>query len=256
MKLNHKVAIITGAARSIGRGIALKFASEGALIVIADILMDKAQEVVEEIKQRGGKAVAFHTDVSQKADVADLVKYTKNNFKAIHILINNAAIIPPSTSIIDMAEEQWDRVLDVNLKGVFLCTQAVLRHMMEQRYGKIINISSIGGIGYPLKGSAHYASAKAGIVMLTKNTAIESGSYGVNVNAIAPGLISTGKHHYISDKKEAEKRKKENLKSIILGRLGTPEDIANLALFLASDDASYLTGQIISCNGGFMRAMS
>ena len=188
MKLTGKVAIVTGSARGIGKAIAMSFASEGAAVVVADILIEQARQVVNEIKNQGGTAIAFKADVANRADVQNLVKNTLGNFKAIHILVNNAGIIRRAP-LLEITEEDWDAVLDVDLKGVFNCTQAVLGHMMEQRYGKIINISSVAGTGTSSGATADYAAAKAGVIQLTKNTAMVAGPYGINVNSIAPGLI-------------------------------------------------------------------
>ncbi|MFC1929361.1 SDR family NAD(P)-dependent oxidoreductase [Chloroflexota bacterium] len=249
MKLAGKLAIVTGSARGIGKAIAMGFASEGATVVVTDILVEQAHQVVDEIKSQGGTALAFKADVANRADVHNLVKSTLEDFNAIHILVNNAAIIRRAP-LLQMTEEDWDVVLDVDLKGVFFCTQAVLGHMMEQRYGKIINISSLFGVGVPQEGTANYAAAKAGVVQLTKVTAVEAGPHGINVNCIAPGLIMTGMTYIGRSKEEVERTIEERAKRSALGRYGKPEDVVKLALFLASDDSNYITGQVICCNGG------
>ena len=170
-------------------------------------------------------------------DVQDLVKSTLENFKGIHVLVNNAGITRRKL-LLELTEEDWDVVQDINLKGVFNCTQAVLGHMMEQRYGKIINISSIGGYGVPHLNMANYESAKAGVIQLTRITAWEAGPYGINVNCIAPGGVVTELQYTIKNKEGAEIFWEESKRRAVLGRLGKPEDVANLALFLVSDDSN------------------
>ena len=257
MKLTGKVAIVTGSTRGIGKAIAMKFASEGAAVVVTSRHIEPAHQVVDEIKNQGGTAIAFKTDVANRADVNNLIKGTLENFKSIHIFVNNAAI-GRGAPFMEVTEEDWDAVTDVCLKGVFNCTQEVLSHMMEQRYGKIINISSVGGVGFPRTDIAAYGPAKAGVVMLTKITAMEAGPYGINVNCIAPGRIpSKSKNTHPQRAKKTEDQKLvesaisgERDERAALGRVGKPEDIANLALFLASDDSSFITGQTICCDGG------
>ena len=248
MRLSDKVAIITGAARGIGKGIAMKFASEGAAIVVTDVLIEQAQKTADEIKSKGGNAIAVKADVTKKAEVQNLVKTTLDNFKALHILVNNAGI-QRNFSIIEMSEEDWDIVLDVDLKALFLCTQAVLPHMMKQRYGKIINISSICGLGVPL--AANYNAAKGGVIQLTKSAAFEAGPYGINVNSIAPGVVLTDILLNVGKtEEEREKAVQERKRLSVLGRIGTTEDMGDLAVFLASEESKHITGQVISCDGG------
>ncbi len=250
MKLTGKVAIVTGSTRGLGKAIAMRFASEGAAVVVTARHIEQAYQVVDEIKNQGGTAIAFKADVASRADVHNLVKSTLENFKAIHILVNNAGITR-HVPLLEMTEEDWDIVLDTDLKGVFNCTQAVLGHMMEQRYGKIINMSSVTGVGSSRVGRANYGAAKAGVIQLTKVTAVEAGSYGINVNAIAPGLIITDITYTGRNKEQAERLIEEVKRETALGRLARPEDIANLALFLASDDSSNITGQVIRCDSGY-----
>jgi len=188
--------------------------------------------------------------VADRAEVQNLVKNTLENFKAIHILVNNAAILR-NAPLLEMTEEDWDIVLAVDLKGVFNCTQAVLGHMIEQRYGKIINISSAQGTGTSgTEEFANYAAAKGGVIQLTKVTARVGGPYGVNVNCIAPGAIVTKIYDSLGTKEELEKFIEGRRKLTVLGRSGEPEDIANLALFLASDDSKFMSGQVICMDGG------
>lgn len=254
MKLAGKVAIVTGSARGIGKAIANKFASEGAAVVVSDINIDEAQQVVDKIKSQRGTALAVRADVATKTDVQNLVKTTLDSFKAVHILVNNAGTTR-FKSILKLTEEDWDAVLDVDLKGVFLCTQAVLEYMMKQRYGKIINISSNIALGGAQEQFASYGAAKAGVVQLTRATAVEAGSYGINVNSIAPGLILTDIYYTFLTKEQFEGRIKYWETASALHRVGKPEDIANLALFLASDDSCHITGQVIRCDGGFTGLM-
>ena len=254
MKLTDKVAIVTGSTRGIGQAIAMKFAAEGAAVVVTARHIEQAQQVVGEIKNQGGTAIAFKTDVANRADVHNLIKGALEHFKSIHIFVNNAGFARPAP-FMEVTEEDWDAVIDVDLKGVFNCTQEVLSHMMEQRYGKIINISSVGGAGFPRTDLASYGPAKAGVIMLTKITAMAAGPYGINVNCIAPGLIRTEMTYPRKAKTEAQKLIQsavsgERDERTALGRVGKPEDIANLALFLASDDSSFITGQTICCDGG------
>ena len=247
MKLAGKVAIVTGSARGIGKAIALRFASEGATIVVDDIRMKQARQTAEEINSQGGKAIAIKADVSIRAEVDNLVKTTLEKFKAIHILVNNAGISRP-VPLLQMTEEDWDDVLAVNLKGVFNCTQAVLGHMEKQRYGKIINISSMAGLGVTDVRLTSYSSAKAGVIQLTKVSAVEGGPYGINVNCIAPGLIMTELSKTFG--KDAQKFIEERTKESVLNRAGSTDEVASLALFLASEESNFLTGQTIRCDGG------
>jgi 3-oxoacyl-[acyl-carrier protein] reductase len=249
MKLKDKVAIITGSGSGIGEGIAKKLASEGAAIVVWDINIEAASSVAQEIKEQGGNALALKADVSRIKEVDDSVKKALEVFGAVHILVNNAGITRHKP-ILELTEEDWDIVLAVNLKGVFNCTQAVLRPMMSQRYGKIINISSVAGVGAPNNNMANYTAAKAGVIGLTKVTAREAGPYGINVNSVAPGVIVTPLIYRFRGKEGGDKLIEGKKKLSVLGRVGKPEDIANLVLFLASDDSSFMSGQVIRVDGG------
>jgi len=249
MKLEGKVAIITGSARGIGEAIAKKFAAEGASVVISALHAEGASRVAREIRETGGQAIAFKADVSQKAAVREMVKKTLEHFSAVHILVNNAGITRRAP-IVEMAEEDWDLVQAIDLKGVFLCTQAVLGQMIEQRYGKIINLSSMAALGTNNPGAAAYAAAKAGVIALTKVTAREGGPHGINVNCILPGRIITDIIFANRTREEAERFLAEGRERSVLGRTGTPDDIANLALFLASEESGFMTGQIIRSDGG------
>jgi len=247
VKLDGKVAVITGSARGIGEAIARRFAAEGAAVVVSAIHIEGAIRVAREIRDQGGQAIAIKADVSKKAQVQELVRRTIVSFGTIHILVNNAGIIRRG-GVLDTTEEDWDSVQEIDLKGVFLCTQAVLPQMLKQRYGKIINLASVAAFG--IKTQASYGAAKAGVVSLTKSTAREAGPYGINVNGIAPGRITTDMIYFGRTKEEADGVIESGKRSSVLGRIGKPEDIAGLALFLASDASSFMTGQIIRMDGG------
>ncbi|MEC0229326.1 3-oxoacyl-[acyl-carrier-protein] reductase [Paenibacillus alba] len=242
--LTGKVALVTGASRGIGRAIALHLAEHGADVAVNYAGSEAAAgEVVAAIEAMGRKAVKLRADVSSFQEADDLVKQTLEIFGKIDILVNNAGITRDNL-IMRMKEEEFDQVIATNLKGVFNCVKAVTRPMMKQRFGRIINISSVVGVlGNP--GQANYVAAKAGVIGLTKATARELSSRGITVNAVAPGFIETD----MTDKLSAEMRE-HMLKQIPLERLGQPEEIAKVVRFLASDDASYMTGQTLHVDGG------
>jgi 3-oxoacyl-[acyl-carrier protein] reductase len=246
MKLIGKTALVTGASRGIGREIALELARQGVDVVVNYAGSEaKAREVVEEIKGLGREAIAIQCDVSNSESVTNMVKETVDHFGKIDILVNNAGITRDNL-LMRMKENEWDDVMNINLKGVFLCTKAVTRQMMKQRYGRIINISSVVGVsGNP--GQANYVAAKAGVIGLTKTSAKELASRGITVNAIAPGFISTEMTDQLT-----EDIQNEMLKMIPLAQFGEPKDIANTVVFLASDDSRYITGQTIHVNGGMV----
>jgi 3-oxoacyl-[acyl-carrier protein] reductase len=243
MNLSDKVAIVTGAGRGIGHAIALKLAEDGATVAVSDILAKEAEAVAGEIKAAGGKSLAVMADVSLAADVTRLVEAAIKACGRIDILVNNAGIARDKL-LVRMSEEDWDRVLDVDLKSVFLCTKAVLRPMLKQRWGRIISLSSIAGVtGNP--GQANYASAKAGVIGFTRTVAREVGSHGITANAIAPGFIETDMTGQMK-----EDWRQEIKRNIPLGRFGTPRDVAGAVAFLASDEAGYITGQVLGVDGG------
>ena len=246
MRLEGKVALVTGASRGIGREIALELAREGASVAVNYAGSEaKALEVVDEIKAMGRDAFAIQADVSNSESVTDMAKETIERFGKIDILVNNAGITKDNL-LMRMKESEWDDVININLKGVFLCTKAVTRQMMKQRSGRIINISSIVGVsGNP--GQANYVAAKSGVIGLTKTTAKELSSRGITVNAVAPGFITTD----MTDKLN-EDVKSEMLKQIPLARLGEPKDIARTVIFLASEDSAYMTGQTLHVDGGMV----
>ncbi|SHJ69893.1 3-oxoacyl-[acyl-carrier-protein] reductase [Caminicella sporogenes DSM 14501] len=246
MNLSGKTAIVTGGSRGIGKAIALKLAEKGADIVVNYTSnFEKAQEVVEKIKSMGRKAIAIKADVSNPDDVANLVKEVSKNFESIDILVNNAGITRDGL-LIRMKDEDWDKVININLKGTYLCTKLVGKKMMKQRSGKIINVASVVGI-IGNAGQANYSASKAGVIGFTKSAAKELAARGITVNAVAPGFIETE----MTDKLPADVI--ENYKkNIPIARFGKPEDVANVVAFLASEEANYITGQVINVDGGMV----
>ena len=243
-RINEKVAIVTGGAQGIGQGICLRLAEAGARVAIFDVNLDEAKNTAQEIEASGGEALAFTVDVTKSAEVEAAVKQVISKFGRVDILVNNAGISLVS-KVADMTEDIWDRVHNINLKGVFLCSRAVIPHMKERKYGKIVNIASIlalrGGTYY-----AHYGASKAGVVGLTQGMAVELGPHNINVNAVGPGVIDTP----MADHDVAPELRQRLQKRIPLRRIGVPRDIANAVLFLASDEASYITGQCLYVCGG------
>ncbi len=247
MRLAGKLALITGGGRGIGREIAMKLAQEGADIVIWDVNPADAQKTCKDMEVLGRKTLSDQIDVTAYEKVEEGINKILDKFGKIDILVNNAGITKDNL-ILRMSQQEWDAVINVNLKGTFNCTKAVFRPLSKQRSGKIINIASIIGImgNY---GQANYAASKAGIIALTKSTAREIASRGVNVNAIAPGFIQTE-----MTAKLAEDVKAKMLEAIPMAKLGTPADVANACLFLASNESDYITGQTIVVDGGMVMA--
>ncbi|MBI5327823.1 MAG: 3-oxoacyl-[acyl-carrier-protein] reductase [Deltaproteobacteria bacterium] len=243
MILKDKVALVTGAAQGIGKAIALRLASSGADLVIVDMNLEKAQETAKEVENLGRRAIALKTNVANLQEAEAMVDETVAKLGAIHILVNNAGITRDAL-ILRMKEEDWDAVIDVNLKGVFNCTKAAVKYMAKQRYGRIVNIASIvGEMGNA--GQANYSASKAAVIALAKTVAREFASRNITCNAIAPGFIETAMTQALSSKV-----REELAKQIPLARLGMPEDVAEGVLFLVSDAANYITGQVLNINGG------
>lgn len=245
LDLKDKVVVVTGSARGIGKAIALRFAEAGAKVMVSDMNEEEMQKTVEEIKAKGIGASSFKANVSLASEAEALLEKTKEIFGKVDVLVNNAGITRDNL-IIRMTEEEWDAVINVNLKGVFNCSKAAIKIMMKQKYGNIINIASVVGImGNP--GQANYSASKGGVIALTKTLAKEYAGRSIRVNAIAPGFIDTAMTQAIP-----EKERNAMIAMIPLKRLGQPEDIANACLFLASDLSSYVTGQVLTVDGGMV----
>lgn len=244
MRLQGKVAIITGAARGIGRETALLFAAEGAKVVICDLL-DEGEEVAEEIRSRGGEAIFYRLDVTDREAVKRMVDAVVERYGRIDILVNNAGITRDA-QFLKMTEEDWDKVIAVNLKGVFNVTQAVAPVMVAQGKGKVVNAASVVAL-YGNFGQTNYVASKAGVIGMTKVWARELGRKGINVNAVAPGFIQTEMTAKVPEKVLQMVRERTPL-----GRLGTPRDVAYAYLFLASDESDYVNGAVLSVDGGLV----
>ncbi|MBN1177134.1 MAG: SDR family oxidoreductase [Dehalococcoidales bacterium] len=251
MLLKDRVAIITGGARGMGRAIALRFAKEGCSSVIVDVLDKDGEKTVADVKKAGKDAIYVRCDVTSSAQVKDMVAKAVAKFKKVDIMVNCAGIGKPPKLINDISEEEYDQVVGVNMKGIFLCLQAIAPHMKENKYGKIINIASLAGIS-PTPFAIHYAAAKAAAKHLSDCFALEMAKYNVTCNAILPGMIRTDMTADFAPPmiKDLDSFMGELAKGIPLGREGTVEDIASAALFLASDESSYVTGDSIRVGGG------
>jgi 3-oxoacyl-[acyl-carrier protein] reductase len=244
MRLRDKKAVVTGAGQGIGRSIAMKFAQEGAAVAIVDMNSATGIETQREIEKLGRAALSLTVDVADPSEVQGMVKQVLSAWEKIDILVNNAGFDRGAT-LLKVKEEDWDAVLGVHLKGTFNCIQAVADHMIENRYGKIVNMSSIWGKSGAIS-EISYSSAKAGIIGLTKSAARELAKYQINVNAVLPGLILTP-----TIAKMPEKYQNMVIENTPLRRLGRPEEVANVVAFLASDEASYMTGATVEVSGGW-----
>ncbi|HEY4488997.1 MAG TPA: SDR family NAD(P)-dependent oxidoreductase [Candidatus Paceibacterota bacterium] len=250
--LTGKVAVVTGARRGMGRSHAFALAKQGATVVITDIDLDECRAVQQEVNEScDSESACFRLDVSQKHEVDEVFDAVVAQYGRIDILVNNAGVYTPAPAS-ELFEEEWDRTLDINLKGQFLCAQRAAKEMMVNRWGRIINIASVasGQVGIGLAGGAHYAASKGGVIALTESLAVEWAPYGINVNAIAPGAIDT-------DMSRARRMSKEKMDaflkaSVPLGRIGQPEEVSPMVVFLASEEASYVTGATFHVDGGWL----
>ena len=248
--LKDKVAIVTGARRGMGRTHAIALAKAGAKVIVSDISLEDCEKVAEEIRKTGGEALAIKCDVSKKAEVDKMVAETIKKWGKLDILVNNAGIVEYKP-FLDMEEKDWNKVININLKGYFLCAQAVAKEMVKNKSGIIVNIASVAmgqvGIGFPML--SHYCASKGGIIALTEAMALELAPYNIRVNAVAPGWIDTP---MASSVDMDEKSKQASLARIPLKRPGKPEEVSELVLFLASDGSSYMTGSTVVVDGGWL----
>ncbi len=243
--LKDKTAIITGGGQGMGLAVALKLASIGTNVAINDVDASRADAAVQNVTAAGGIAIAVPADITSKDEVAGMVDETVKTFGGVHILINNAGILYPTT-VDEISEDEWDRVINVNLKGTFLCAQAVLPAMTKAGWGRIVNFSSSAGKSVSTVGGAHYTASKAGVLGFTRHLAKEVAAHGITVNAVCPGLIDTEMVRTTID----DARSQAYADSFPIPRLGQPEEVADLVAFLASDQAAYITGASLDINGG------
>ena len=251
-ELKGKIALVTGGRRGMGRTHALALAQQGAKVVVTDIDENECTTVVQEIKSKGGEALCFKMDVSEKKEVDAVFDEVIKKFGRLDILVNNAGIYQPKPAL-ELSEEEWEKTIHINLKGQFLCAQRAAKEMAKNKWGRIINISSIasGGVGVGFAGAAHYTASKGGIIGMTETLAVEWANLGINVNAIAPGAIDTPMAEAGKMPKEAIE---EMLKDVPLKRIGKPEEVSAAVVFLASEEASYITGATLYVDGGWLAA--
>lgn len=245
-----KVVIITGAKQGMGKTHALSFAKRGAKVVVSDISKEECEKVVEEIEQERGEALAVKCNVLEKSEVDNLLQETIDQFGKIDVLVNNAGVAQ-FKPFLELTEEDWDKTINVNLRGYFLCAQAAAKQMKEQGGGKIVNIASVamGQVGLGFQTLAHYSASKGGIVAMTETLAGELSPYDIRVNAVAPGMIETP---MISPIEDDPQQREATLNKIPMGRVGEPQEITNVVMFLASDDSSYMTGSTVVADGGWL----
>ena len=250
MKVQQKIAIVTGARRGMGKSHALVLAKVGIKVVVSDISLEDCQKVVKEIEKEGGEAMAIKCDVSKKEEVDNMIKQTVEKWGKVDILVNNAGICQ-FKPFLELTEEEWDRTININLRGYFLCAQACAREMAKKKSGVIVNIASVamGQVGVGMPALAHYCASKGGIVAMTEALALELASFNIRVNAISPGAIDTPMTEAL---KADPKMMEAILARIPLRRMGKPEEVSNLVLFLASDESSYVTGSTVVIDGGWL----
>jgi len=250
MDLKGKIAIITGGRRGMGKSHALTLARAGAKVVVADISLEDCQKVVKEIEKKKGEAIAVKCDVTKKEEVDKMVKTAIDKWGKVDILVNNAGICQ-FKPFVDLTEEDWDKTLDINLKGYFLCAQAAVKEMVKQKSGVIINIASVemGQVGAGAPNVVHYCASKGGVAAMTEALAVELAPHNIRVNAIAPGMIETSMIDIVKKNPEMEKA---IMARIPMGRTGKPEEVSNLVLFLVSDASSYMTGSTVVIDGGWL----
>ena len=247
MRLKDKIALVTGSSRGVGRAVALAYAKEGAKVLINYTSNEKAAaEVVSAIKEMGSQAKAVKADVAKKDEAAGLVQATVDAFGGIDILVNNAGFTRPAM-MLSMTEEQWDEVVDIHLKGAFLCAQAAAQHMKEKKSGKIINVTSVAGVAGTV-GQINYSAAKGGVISMTKSMARELARYNICVNVISLGIVATEMSEKI---RSDEKLREIYLNRILLKRFAEPDDITPAFVFFASDESNYVTGQLLCADGGY-----
>ncbi len=248
--LEGKVAIVTGAARGMGRTHALLLSEAGAKVTVSDILFDECQKVVQEIQEKGGEAIAIKCDISDKEDVDKMISETVDKFNKIDILVNNAGIAD-FKDFMEMTEEDWDRTMDINLKGYFLCSQAAAKEMAKNKSGNIINIGSIamGQTGISFPNLVHYVSSKGGVAGMTEALAMDLARYNIRVNGVAPGVIETP---MVDPMKQDSSALEGLLARLPMKRMGNPEEISSVVVFLASEASSYMTGAMINVDGGWL----
>lgn len=250
MNLKNKVAIITGARRGMGKAHSLTLAKAGAKVIVSDLVKEDCQKVVDEIKKEGGEAIAVKCDISKKEEVDAMVQKAVEEFGRVDILVNNAGIAD-FKPFLEMTEKDWNKTININLKGYFLCTRACAEIMAEQKSGNIINIASIamGQVGAGFMNLAHYCASKGGIVAMAEELAVELAPYNIRVNTIAPGVIDTPMASSVKDNEEALK---STLSRVPMNRMGKAQEIADAVLFLASDKSSYINGEVIVVDGGYL----
>lgn len=248
--LKNKVAVVTGARRGMGKAHALALANKGAKVVVTDIDEKECQLVVDEIIQKGGEAACFKMDVSNVAEINQVFDKIVEKFGRLDILINNAGIYSPKMAL-EMTEADWDKTIDINLKGEFFCAQRAAKEMAKNKWGRIVNVASIasGQVGVGIAGGAHYTASKGGIIAMTETMAIEWASLGINANVVAPGAIDTP---MVSSAQIPKEQFDALMARIPLGRMGRSEEVANLIVFLASEESSYVTGSTFHIDGGWL----